>query len=209
MWDDVTDLFTADGVYELGGVGVFDGPTGVRKALERMGPAGLTDGVLNDRLQFDTVVSIAPSGVEAHVRGIELGLLGETARKQAHWEVNIYDNRFVKEDGVWKVREMRVFPLFRSEYSQGWGKSRLGQPDGAAPDHPLPAADAGEQDRLLPAFVSVNPGTGKPVALPSGVKLVADAPLTGTIAAPPAAKPSDTGARMNEVERKLVVAKSL
>jgi hypothetical protein len=37
-----------------GGVGVFDGLKGVRKALERQGPAGLTEGVLNDRLQFDT-----------------------------------------------------------------------------------------------------------------------------------------------------------
>jgi hypothetical protein len=139
-------------------------------------------------------------------------LVGETPKKQARWEVSIYDNRFVKENGVWKVREMRVFPLFRSEYSQGWGKSRLGQPAGAAPDRPLPAGDAGEPNRLLPAFVSVNPGTGKPVALPSGYKLVAAAPLTGKVAAPAvppadAAKPGDTAARANEVERKLTVAK--
>ena len=39
-------------------------------------------------------------------RGIELGLVGDTANKQAHWEVGIYDNRFLKEHGVWKVREM-------------------------------------------------------------------------------------------------------
>ncbi len=26
MWDDVTDLFTSDGVLELGGVGLYDGP---------------------------------------------------------------------------------------------------------------------------------------------------------------------------------------
>ncbi|MEP7308679.1 MAG: nuclear transport factor 2 family protein [Acidobacteriota bacterium] len=210
MWDDATDLFTADSVYELGGVGVFDGPKGVRKALERQGPAGLTEGVLNDRLQFDTIASIAPNGVEAHVRGIELGLVGETPKRQAHWEVNIYDNRFVKEKGIWKVREMRVFPMFRSEYSQGWGKSRLGQPDGAAADHPVPASDAGdagEQDRLLPAFVSVNPGTRKPMTLPSGYKLVASTPLTGKIAPPPAAKLSDMGARLDEVSRKLVIAR--
>jgi hypothetical protein len=119
MWDDATDLFTADSVYELGGVGVFDGPKGVRKALERQGEAGLTAGVLNDRLQFDTIASVAPNGVEAKVRGIELGLVGDTAKKQANWEVNIYDNRFVKENGVWTVREMRIFRLFRSEYSQG------------------------------------------------------------------------------------------
>ena len=90
--------------------------------------------MLNDRLQFDTIASIGPNGAEAQVRGIELGLVGDAPKQQAHWEVNIYSNRFVKENGIWRVREMRVFPMFRSEYGQGWGKSRLGQPDGAAPD---------------------------------------------------------------------------
>ena len=203
-WDDVVDLFTADGVYELGGVGVFVGPKGVRNGLERQGPAGLTEGVLNDRKQFDTIASISPNGVEARVRGIELGTIGDTPKKQQHWEVNIYDNRFVKEDGVWKVREMRVFPMFRSEYSQGWGKSRLPQPDGAAPDRPVPSADAGAEDRLLPAFVSVNPGTGKPVAIPAGYKLAATSPLTGKAPVAHAARPAD----MNEVSRKLAVAKA-
>jgi hypothetical protein len=207
MWDDATDLFTADSIYELGGVGVFDGPKGVRKALERQGPAGLTDGILNDRLQFDTIASIAPSGFEAHVRGLELGIIGDTSKRQAHWEVNIFDNRFVKQNGVWMVREMRVFPMFRSEHSQGWGKSRLPQPGGAAADRPVPGADEGPEDRLVPAFVSSNPGTGKPVALPAGYKLVATAPLTGKVTAPTAAKQASTSARMDEVQRKLAVAR--
>ena len=97
----------------------------MRKAHERMGPAGLTDGVLNDRLQFDTVVQLAPAAREAHVRGIEMGMLGDADKGEAFWEVSVFDNRFVKEDGVWKVREMRVFPVFRSTYSEGWGKSRI------------------------------------------------------------------------------------
>src|SRR5262245_47458704 len=70
-----------------------------------MRSAGLTHGVLNDRLQFDTVVSIASGRREAHVRGIELGLLGDADKGEAYWEVAVYDNRFVKEDGLWKVRE--------------------------------------------------------------------------------------------------------
>ncbi len=102
-------------------MGIYEGK-GIRKALERMGPAGLTHGVLNDRLQFDTVVSFEPGRREAHVRGLEMGMLGETEKGVGYWEVSVYDNRFVKEDGIWKVREMRVFPLFRSDYSKGWGK---------------------------------------------------------------------------------------
>ncbi len=212
MWDDVTDLFSAHAVYEIGGLGVYVGPKGVRKALERMGPSGLTHGVLNDHLQFDTVVNIAPGRREARVRGIELGMLGAADEGEAYWELSVFDNRFVKEDGLWKVREMRIFPLFRSKYSLGWGKSRIPE---AVPTRPLapnegvPAADAGPRDRLIPAFVSAHPVTGAPVTAPPGFRFVASEPLTGPAAAPEARRPrTDTAARLKEVARRLAVAEA-
>ncbi len=211
MWEDVTDLFSEDGVYELGGNGIYIGAEGVRKAHERMGPAGLTYGVLNDRLQFDTVVTLAPSRGEAQVRGIEIGMLGDAKKGEAYWEVSVYNNRFTKEDGLWKVREMRVFPVFRSEYNLGWGKSRIIETltGKLVPDQPLPAADAGVQDRIIPAFVSTHPVTGKPVAAPPGMQLIATQPLTGTIALPAGRNTSaDTKTRLQEAERKLMVAKA-
>jgi hypothetical protein len=208
MWDDVTDLFTADGVYEAGDVGIYEGK-GIRRALERMGPAGLTHGVLNDRLQFDTVVSIAPGRQEARVRGLELGMLGEADKGEGFWEVAVFDNRFVKEGGVWKIREARVFPLFRSEYAKGWGRSRIVEavPAALAPDRPLPAADAGGQDRIIPAFVSAHPVTGKAIAAPAGMRLVATRPLTGAIKASASRKPvPDEATRLAEARRKLRMA---
>lgn len=211
MWDDVVDLFADDSVYEVGGVGVYEGKTGVRRAMERQGPAGLTDGVLNDRLQFDTVVSFAPGRKEAFVRGVEMGILGEVEKNEAFWEINTYVNRFVKEDGLWKVREMRVFPVFRSTYAEGWGRSRIietAQAGALAPDRALPAADAGEQDRLVPNFVSVHPVTGAAIAAPQGMKLVATEALTGAIAAPPVVRSGDLATRMSEAARKLAVAKA-
>ncbi|HXC58879.1 MAG TPA: nuclear transport factor 2 family protein [Steroidobacteraceae bacterium] len=209
MWDDVTDLFAGNGVYEAGGVGIYEG-RGIRKALERMGPAGLTHGVLNDRLQFDTVVSFAPGRREARVRGLEMGMLGEADKGEGFWEVSVFDNRFVKENGIWKLREVRVFPLFRAEYGKGWGKSRIveaAQSGALAPDRPLPAADAGAQDRIIPAFVSSHPVTGKAVSAPAGMRLVATRPLTGGIAASPARKPSgDVAARMKDAARRVMMA---
>ncbi len=212
MWDDVTDLFASDGVYEVGGVGIYAGRN-IRKALELMGPAGLTHGVLNDRLQFDTVVSIAPGRREARVRGIELGMLGEADKGEAFWEVSVFDNRFVKEDGLWKVREMRVFPLFRSTYSQGWGRSRIAAPmpkGAAAPDRPVPAADAGAQDRIIPAFVGAQPVSGKPVDAPAGMRLVAADPLSGAIhvATSTARSAPDEQVRLREAARRLMVARA-
>jgi len=191
MWDDAVDLFAGGAVMEIGGIGIYQGPAGVRRALERMGPAGLKHGQLNDHPMFDTIVRIAPGGHEAHVRGLQLGMLGEADRGEAWWEVSVFDNRFVKEDGLWKVREMRVFPLFKTDYYKGWGKDRIVEsaPSGTlAPDRAVPEADTGMQDRLIPAFLGANPVTGKAVALPPGFKLVATAALTGAIpaAAPPA-----------------------
>ena len=71
MWDDVTDLFTADGVLEIADVGVYDGPQGIRRALERHGPAGLAHGELNDHMQLDMIVSIEPGGREDVPPGLE------------------------------------------------------------------------------------------------------------------------------------------
>ncbi len=77
MWDDVVDLFAQNGVVEIGGQGIWRGPTGVRRWLESIGAAGLKHGQLNDRVQNDVTVTIAPGGNEAFARGIELGMLGE------------------------------------------------------------------------------------------------------------------------------------
>ena len=207
MWDDVADLFAGNSVLEVGGVGVYTGQKGVRRAMERMGPAGLTHGQLNDHLLFDAVAQVLPGGREARMRGFELGMVGEADKGQAHWEVNVFDNRFVKEGGIWKFREMRLFPLLRSEYHQGWGKSRLSEPvpTGAlAPDHPVPAADQGSQDQVIPAFDAPNPVTLRKVALPPGKKFVAMTALTGPIAPAPAAVASGSETRrLAEATRRL------
>ena len=40
MWSNVTDLFTADGVLEIAGQGLWNGSKGIRRELERDGPPG-------------------------------------------------------------------------------------------------------------------------------------------------------------------------
>jgi hypothetical protein len=209
MWDDVTDLFTADGVLEIGGVGLYEGPASIRRALERAGPAGLQNGELNDHPLMDTLVEVAPGGMEAQVRSLELGMVGDQATGTGYWTVSVHANRFVKQDGVWKIREMRVFPLLKTDYTQGWGRSRLvdGAPDKAhAPDRPLPAADAGSG--LIPAFLR-HPVTGRQVSYPTGAKVAAKSALLKALpAGRPAAPTGDEAARLAEAARKLAMAKA-
>src|SRR5690606_23966740 len=166
MWDDVVDLFAKDAVVEIAGVGTFRGAEGVRRAMERMGPAGLVQGVLNDHPIFDAIVRVQAGGAEAISRGLELGQVGDADKGTQHWEFNVFRNRFVKEDGVWKFRELRIFPVVKADYAEGWGQG------GATPP----------SNRAIPAFAAAHPVTGRAVnAAP--YQLLASAPLTGRIAA--------------------------
>ncbi|HEY6508214.1 MAG TPA: nuclear transport factor 2 family protein [Vicinamibacterales bacterium] len=164
MWDDIVDLFAPDGVVEVGGQEVWRGPAGVRRWLESMGPAGLEHGQLNDRVQMDVTVTIADGGKEAWARGIELGMLGEADQEKGWWEVAVFRNRFVNDGGVWKIREMRRFPLMKTDIFQGWGKSRI-----------IAGLD-------MPAFLGLHPVTGKHVQPAASAKVVAASALTSAIA---------------------------
>jgi hypothetical protein len=186
MWNDVVDLFAQDGVVEIGGQGIWRGPAGIRRWLESIGPAGLTHGQLNDRGQNDVTVTIAPGGNEAFARGIELGMLGEADQEKGWWEVAVFHTRFVKEGGVWKIRELRRFPLMKTDIFQGWGRNRIVDPVPAGPNAPdarLPSADAVAAPALaMPPYLSVHPVTGKAVRAAGNARLVATKPLTGSIA---------------------------
>jgi len=122
MWDDVVDLFATDSAVELSGTGTWKGKAGARQFVERMGPAGLKHGELNDRPIFDTIVEVQAGGAEAFASGIEVGMLGEADKGTASWEFTAFRNRFVKEGGLWKLKELRLYPLMVADYAAGWGK---------------------------------------------------------------------------------------
>ena len=209
MWDDVVDLFASDGAVEVSGIGVYRGRAGVRRAMERMGPQGLTHGILNDHLMFDTVVTVAPGGREAFARGVELGMIGDGDKDAARWDVTVFRNRFVKEGGLWKLREVRLYPHIRADYALGWGKSRTVEPApdaAAAPDQREATPTADQQEHVIAAFLGPNPATGAAVAIPAGYQLAATAPLTGPVSAPATAAPAATSSWLAEQRRKLAMA---
>jgi hypothetical protein len=163
MWDDIVDLFSRDGVIEVAGR-LYRGKAGVRQAFALMGPAGLSHGVLNDRPMFDILVKILPGGQEAFARGTELGMIGEADKGTARWEVNIFHNRFIKEGGLWKIREMRLTPVMKADYKAGWGKGGM----------------FGAKRQPMPALLGPNPATGQPVATGS-FAIASTKPLTSAV----------------------------
>jgi hypothetical protein len=124
MWDDVVDLFADDSAVQVDGE-TSRGRAGVRQAMEHMGAAGLRHGELNDRPIFDTIVQVRPDAKEAFSSGIELGMLGDADKGTASWQFAVFRNRFVKEGGIWKFRELRLYPLMTADYFAGWGKGGL------------------------------------------------------------------------------------
>ena len=175
MWDDASDLFTDDGVLEIADVGIYAGVKSIRRSYERFGPQGLQHGQLNDRPIFNLLVSVSAAGNEARTRGVEFNMLGDFGTGTASLGLDVLESRFVRgTDGIWRIREMRVFPIMATDYYRGWAKSRLVTPPPTgtfAPDKPVPAADAGTlTDGAIPVFFESNPVTGKPVTLPAGAK---------------------------------------
>ncbi len=182
MWDDVADLFANDAALEIAGAGIYAGKSSIRRALQVMGSAGLQRGQLNDRPMFDTIVEISAGNREAFARGIELGMLGEADQGKAEWELTVFRNRFVKEAGIWKLRELRLYPLLRADYFKGWVSGRIQQdkPTGTlAPDGVARANYSAA--RVIPAFLSVNPVTKQPVRHANDMFVVGDMPLTPRI----------------------------
>jgi hypothetical protein len=161
MWDDVVDLFAEDSAVEIAGVGTFRGKVGVRRAMELMGEQGLTYGELNDHPLFSVMVEVLPGHQEALTRGIDLGLVANASEGTSHWEFNVFRNRFAKEHGLWMIKELRIYPLLKADYAEGWGHGGVERPT----------------DGMLPAFIRPNPVTGAPVML-TGVPLVGNDRLT-------------------------------
>jgi hypothetical protein len=122
---------------------------------------------LNERPIFDAIVEVV-SANEAYARGIELGMLGEADKEEGFWTISVFRNRFVKENGLWKLKEIRYFPMMKADYDLGWGSGAV-----------LPQATT-----TGPAFLTVNPGTHQLVNMSAaGIAPWGDDILTDSITA--------------------------
>jgi hypothetical protein len=206
LYDDVAELFANDGSIELAQRGAYVGPVHIRTALERIyGPTPLQRGELFDHILLGTVVTIAPDGTHAAARTAQLGQLGQTG-KGASWEIGLFENRFVKQEGKWKIAAVRFFQRVSTDYDKGWAED----------SRPAPTADASfPPDRApsqtyasYPALQSVgfsfaNPVTGRPAGKPVGpvvsIPLVSGQP-------PPAKAAAVSQSAIAELQRQLRVA---
>lgn len=172
-WDDVADLFTDDATLELGLQGVYRGRSGIRRALDQYGPAGLRDGELNDHLQLETIVTVAPDGMTANARGIDFALIGRPSEDgfRSEWREAVFENVYVKEGGVWKIAAMHLYPRFSTDYALGWAEDAGPAPvpsERFPPDEPPTVVHGVYPDFHIPPFHFRNPVTGALPQYPDG-----------------------------------------
>jgi len=197
MWDDVADLFETDGILDIAGLGQWKGPASIRRGLEREGPAGIGAGELNEHVQFPVIVTVSADGSEAAARGLELAMTGRNVDK-AYWAVSIFENRYRKRGGIWRIADMRLFPRLRSDYAEGWAKSQIDPVPPEAGQKPDATSRAAKGS--VPAFSYLHPVTGKPISLPAGMKMSAIDPLPQTGSG---SVLGDAATLVPEVERKV------
>jgi len=163
MWREAADLFADDGTLEIGGRGVFVGKARVLQYYTWLAPAGLKYGMLYNHIQLQPIVTVAPDGLTARGRWHFLAEVGEY-QKSARWGTGSYENEYVKQNGVWKIKTLHGFFRMYTEYADGWGKSAVPntRPEKALPPDRPPTVvyDTYPATYIAPLHFT-NPVTGK------------------------------------------------
>jgi len=211
-WDDVAELFADDATFELGLQGVYRGPASIRRALEQFGPQGLAAGELNDHMQLETIVTIAPNGDAASARGIDFALIasGTDEDDSGEWREAVFENTYVKENGTWKIASMHLYPRFATDYALGWARDARPAPamnERFPADEPPTIMHGVYPDFFIPPFHFRNPVTGASPQYPDGVdapELPPYALADDSVASPAGSVPVDVIAEaLTSTERRL------
>ncbi len=118
LWLDLGDLFAANGIAHYA-QGDFRGPESLRKFyLQELGRGqlGLADGRIYPHIMIQPVVTIAGDGKTAKGRWHVIAMLGSFG-SSASWAGVVYENRYVFEDGVWKISELSYNSQYSGRYS--------------------------------------------------------------------------------------------
>jgi len=163
LWDEVAALFAEDGTIEVARDGVYVGKARVREYLYALGGghAGLAEGRLSEHLQVMPVITLAADGSSAKARWRGIVLEGDFGR-DAFWGEGPYENEYVKEAGVWKIKTLHWYQALYVPYAGGWQtnpdptQGRLVS-DALPPDRPPSVDYKTWPETYIPPFSFPNP----------------------------------------------------
>jgi hypothetical protein len=122
-----------------------------------------TYGTLFNHMQIQPVINVSADGNTATIRSrlvVMYGLLDRSAQ----WGDGVYENVYVRENGVWKYQVLNAYQTFYTDYDKGWGKHSAGMFSpfaGYPPDMPQSVAYDPWPAPFIPPFSYRHPVTGK------------------------------------------------
>tara|TARA_R110000824_G_scaffold288508_3_gene476863 strand:- start:204972 stop:205769 length:798 start_codon:yes stop_codon:yes gene_type:complete len=172
LWDQVVDLFAEESSVEIAQRGIFLNKEGVERAfLGRMGrnQIGIARGTLFNHIQVQGIVDVDPGGLTAKGRFRAMVQVAGFGSNREFWSDGIYENEFIKEDGIWKFKKMKFWTTYYTPFHEGWSGEQAacinGDGSGMSEGADLPSLDgAGVYPNVyFPPFHYPNPVTGEEV----------------------------------------------
>jgi len=158
--EDITKLFADDGeVIFLSGI--YRGHDSIYRlygtwfqTFFTQGQPGPVYGFLLDHFQMQDIITVAPDRKTAKGRFRAVLLGGNHETRDYHpeglpeqfMEAGIYENDYVRQDGVWKIKRLDYQVQWQAEYELGWGRT-VAHLQPAAKTYP---EDPNGPDELLP-----------------------------------------------------------
>ena len=168
QWDHLAGIFTDDGTIEIALRGVYVGKASVRRNLDLYGEQGIHHGVQHNHMQYQPVIHVAPDGRTAKMRSRAFSIMGNYGQA-GFFMGGVYENEFVKEDGIWKIRKDQVFNTYFAPYDAGWKdlvpRDPPGITDSNPPDRPPSVIFEMYPATFVPPFHYENPVTGRPAVV--------------------------------------------
>ncbi|KAF9731957.1 hypothetical protein PMIN06_000257 [Paraphaeosphaeria minitans] len=188
LYKEVTELFAdhPDTCVEFLG-GRYNGKEGVERLYVGRfanyfvnGRNGPVHGFLLDHPQIQGIVDIDADGTRAKGRFRSMMSAGtHESIKDTHprglvqwWEGGVYENEYIKQDGVWKILRLRYFPFWHGTFEKGWSHTKPNYIPFLSTTYPEDPAGPNElcenpmlwpDTRVVP-FHYAHPITGKQVA---------------------------------------------
>jgi hypothetical protein len=165
LWNEVADLFADNGSFEWGQRGVYLGKERIRRALLLFGSEGPDRGELNNYMQLQPVIHVAPDGRTAKARWRGMVQLARP-NESGQWGEGVYENEYVKEGGVWKISKLHFYVTAFVDYDLGFNKSANPIEGPSAlfpPDRPPTEVYRSFPGVYIPPFHYPHPVTGKPI----------------------------------------------
>ena len=132
IYTEVVDLFANDGEVRFMR-GIFRGKAGVKRLYIGRFSTIFTGrknrpvfGFLLDHAQMQDIVHVAPDRKTARARFrcmMQAGvheLAANFREPRQWWEGGLYENQYVRERGVWKIKLLNYRPVFHATFEHGW-----------------------------------------------------------------------------------------